>query len=62
MARTEADVGVVGAGVMGLAASLLLVEAGYTVTVVAQHLAGDLTPDWTSPWYVSWNSSWKCLC
>ncbi|CAG9978500.1 unnamed protein product [Clonostachys byssicola] len=50
MAQIEADVGVVGAGVMGLAASLLLVEAGYRVTVVAQHLAGDLTPNWTSPW------------
>ncbi|KPI41989.1 D-amino-acid oxidase [Cyphellophora attinorum] len=44
------DVGVVGAGIVGLTCALRLSEAGYRVTVLARDLPGDLTTAWASPW------------
>lgn len=42
---------VVGAGVVGLSAALVLAENGYTVTVVARNLPTDpLSSEYTSPW------------
>lgn len=52
MNKMSPDVGIVGGGVVGLACALLLVEAGYTVTVVARELPGDMTTNWSSPWFV----------
>ena len=44
------DVGVVGAGIIGLASALDLVQAGYRVAVIARNLPGDKTTEWSSPW------------
>ncbi|PWY73046.1 nucleotide-binding domain-containing protein [Aspergillus heteromorphus CBS 117.55] len=45
------NVGIIGAGVIGLSAAEALVEAGYTVTIVARDLPGDDTSvQWSSPW------------
>ena len=41
---------VVGAGIIGLASSLLLAEDGFKVTVVARELPGDGGTRWASPW------------
>ncbi|KAJ1655807.1 hypothetical protein IWQ61_004507 [Dispira simplex] len=42
---------VLGAGVIGLTTALLLLQHGYTVTVVAQYLPGDYSvTHYTSPW------------
>lgn len=42
---------VVGAGVIGLSAALVLAEQGYKVTVVAKNMPQDaLTSEYTSPW------------
>lgn len=43
-------VGIVGAGVIGLTTALLLVDAGYDVTIVARNLLNDESTDWASPW------------
>ena len=36
----------------GLTTALVLARKGYKVTVVAQHLPGDLSIEYTSPWAV----------
>ncbi|KAF2864236.1 FAD dependent oxidoreductase [Piedraia hortae CBS 480.64] len=41
---------VIGAGVTGLAISLLLAKAGYAVTLLAEHLPGSDSIDYTSAW------------
>jgi glycine/D-amino acid oxidase-like deaminating enzyme len=46
------SVGILGAGVVGLASALLLSESGISVTVVARDLPGDQTLQWSSPWKV----------
>ena len=43
-------IGVVGAGVVGMACALLLAEAGYSVKIVARDLPGDKGSEWASPW------------
>ncbi|KAK5163150.1 uncharacterized protein LTR77_010934 [Saxophila tyrrhenica] len=50
MASNPCDVGVLGAGVVGLTSALCLSRKGYRVRVVAKHLPGDKTLDWASPW------------
>jgi glycine/D-amino acid oxidase-like deaminating enzyme len=42
---------VVGAGILGLASSLLLTDAGHKVTIVARDHPGDKNTNWASPWY-----------
>ncbi|KAL1875489.1 hypothetical protein VTK73DRAFT_10039 [Phialemonium thermophilum] len=44
------DVGIVGAGVIGLTSALSLSRAGYHVAIVARNLPGDLSTQWASPW------------
>ncbi|GFG20787.1 D-amino acid oxidase, putative [Aspergillus udagawae] len=44
------EIGIIGAGVVGLTSALALVEAGYSVTVVARELPGDNSQNWASPW------------
>ncbi|KAF5580566.1 pyridine nucleotide-disulfide oxidoreductase class-II [Fusarium subglutinans] len=44
------DIGIIGAGVIGLSIALVLSEAGYHVTVVARELPGDSSLLWASPW------------
>ncbi|KAK2734847.1 hypothetical protein FQN55_002492 [Onygenales sp. PD_40] len=41
---------VIGAGVIGLQTALFLLEAGYKVTIIAEHFPGDLDALYTSPW------------
>ena len=41
---------VLGAGISGLQTSLSLLQAGYRVTIIAQHTPGEFSPDYTSPW------------
>ncbi|KUJ20501.1 putative D-amino acid oxidase [Mollisia scopiformis] len=43
------SVGVIGAGITGLAAAYVL-SPKYNVTIVARDLPGDLGADWASPW------------
>ena len=51
MANTPVcDVGIVGAGIIGLTTASALVEAGYRVAVIARDLPGDMTTQWSSPW------------
>ncbi|ETN41297.1 uncharacterized protein HMPREF1541_03232 [Cyphellophora europaea CBS 101466] len=45
-----ADVGIVGAGIIGLTCALRLAEAGYSVSILARDLPGDETTTWASPW------------
>ncbi|CAI7602421.1 unnamed protein product [Penicillium viridicatum] len=45
----ERSVVVVGAGIIGLASSLILAKAGYDVVIVARDLPGDLNTAWASP-------------
>ncbi|BEI82561.1 hypothetical protein CcaverHIS002_0304290 [Cutaneotrichosporon cavernicola] len=48
---TPQNVVVVGSGVIGLTAALILARRGYAVEVVARNLPGDnLDQDWASPW------------
>lgn len=46
------EVGIIGSGVIGLTSALALVQAGYSVTIVARELPGDDSLRWASPWYV----------
>ncbi|KAF4171745.1 hypothetical protein CNMCM8694_002085 [Aspergillus lentulus] len=46
----DRNIGVVGAGVIGLTCALVLAEAGYGVTVLARELPGDNSKKWASPW------------
>lgn len=48
------QVGVIGAGVIGLSSALILAEAGYSVTVLAHEGPGDgdESKAWASPWCV----------
>ncbi|KAJ9667096.1 hypothetical protein H2201_002931 [Coniosporium apollinis] len=41
---------VIGAGVIGLQTAVSLLEAGYTVTIVAKYYPGDESIEYTSPW------------
>ena len=41
---------IVGAGIIGLAAALVL-SANHKVAIVARDLPGDLGLDWASPWF-----------
>jgi D-amino-acid oxidase len=41
---------IVGAGVTGLTAALLLAENGHTVTIVSHNSYGDTSTEWASPW------------
>jgi hypothetical protein len=41
------------AGVAGLSTALVIARRGCKVTVVAQHVPGDLSIEYTSPWAVS---------
>lgn len=43
-------IGIVGAGITGLAAAYVL-SPEYNVTIVARDLPGDLGTNWASPWY-----------
>jgi glycine/D-amino acid oxidase-like deaminating enzyme len=45
------EIGIIGAGVIGLTSALALAEAGYSVTIVARELPGDNSQNWASPWY-----------
>ncbi|KAL5590387.1 hypothetical protein FOBRF1_013944 [Fusarium oxysporum] len=45
------EVGIIGCGIIGLTSALALVEAGYSVTIVARDLPGDdSSQQWASPW------------
>lgn len=44
------DVGIVGAGIIGLTTALTLAQGGYRVAVIARNLPGDNTTEWASPW------------
>jgi D-amino-acid oxidase len=44
------NIGVIGAGITGLATAYVL-SAEYNVTIVARDLPGDLGLNWASPWY-----------
>ncbi|KAI2867826.1 hypothetical protein CBS147343_9839 [Aspergillus niger] len=44
------EVGIIGSGVIGLTSALALVQAGYSVTIVARELPGDDSLRWASPW------------
>ncbi|KAF5261680.1 hypothetical protein FOXYS1_7629 [Fusarium oxysporum] len=45
------EVGIIGSGIIGLTSALALVEAGYSVTIVARDLPGDdSSQQWASPW------------
>lgn len=44
------------AGVAGLTTALVLSRKGYNVTIVAQHMPGDLSAQYTSPWAVGQQS------
>lgn len=50
MTGAVVDVGIVGAGVVGLACALLLTDVGFKVAIVARDLPGDMTTNWSSPW------------
>jgi len=47
------------AGVAGLTTALVLARQGYKITVVAEHMPGDLSIRYTSPWAVV-SSSGSC--
>lgn len=55
------DVGIIGAGVIGLTSALSLARAGYKVAIVARDLPGDDNIDWASPWYVYDSNGQNCL-
>lgn len=45
------EIGIIGSGVIGLTSALALVDAGYTVAIVARDLPGDdSSQKWASPW------------
>lgn len=43
---------VLGAGITGLQTALYLLDAGYQVTIVAEHVPGDESAHYASPWYI----------
>ncbi|KAJ9065818.1 hypothetical protein DSO57_1015646 [Entomophthora muscae] len=49
-AKLEKKVVILGAGVIGLTTAIVLLENEFQVTVVAEHLPGNLHPYYTSPW------------
>lgn len=46
------NVTIIGSGVIGLFAALVLTDAGYKVTIIARDMPGDENQNWASPWYV----------
>ncbi|KAI9596748.1 hypothetical protein BDF19DRAFT_436649 [Syncephalis fuscata] len=46
----QPEVLIIGAGVIGLTTALFLLEQGYRVSLVGEHLPGEYHPDYTSPW------------
>jgi len=44
------SIGIIGAGITGLATAYVL-SSECDVTIVARDLPGDLGTDWASPWY-----------
>lgn len=48
--KIQSRVVVLGAGVVGLTTAIALLESGFHVTIVAEHLPGSFHPDYTSPW------------
>jgi D-amino-acid oxidase len=50
----EEPIGIVGAGITGLATAYVL-SPKYSVTIVARDLPGDLGTNWASPWYLSFS-------
>jgi glycine/D-amino acid oxidase-like deaminating enzyme len=45
------EVGIIGSGIIGLTSALALIEAGYSVTIIARDLPGDdSSQQWASPW------------
>ncbi|KAF5574333.1 FAD dependent oxidoreductase [Fusarium pseudocircinatum] len=45
------EVVIIGSGIIGIKSALALVEAGYSVTIVARDLPGDdSSQQWASPW------------
>ncbi|RKP04717.1 hypothetical protein THASP1DRAFT_33480 [Thamnocephalis sphaerospora] len=47
---TQLNIVVIGAGVVGLTTALQLLRRGHRVSVIAEHLPGEMHPDYTSPW------------
>lgn len=58
---SKEQVGITGAGIVGLTSALLLADAGYEVTVVARNLPGDTSTQWSSPWCVNQHNAWTIL-
>jgi glycine/D-amino acid oxidase-like deaminating enzyme len=50
----EEPIGIVGAGITGLATAYVL-SPKYPITIVARELPGDLGTNWASPWYLSFS-------
>lgn len=50
MAAAKKNILVLGAGISGLQTSLSLLQRGHSVTMIAAHIPGELSPTYTSPW------------
>lgn len=50
MGASEMEIGIVGAGIVGLACAITLSNAGYKVRVLARDVPGDNNLNWASPW------------
>ena len=47
----QKPIGIVGAGITGLAVAYVL-SPKYSITIIARDLPGDLGGKWASPWYL----------